>query len=159
MMNGKDLEYFSLEKQVEKSLKTLLDRDRYEFTREDLENTSPREIRNEGLLYSTDGRPAAVKGDIRSVDEAVVDNAASFLEGEFEDEELLWSYSLEDDRELQGAVATFYDPEDPQILDGPGLDRFIIPSSIVQVFGATEDQSQYDISVERYDKQNITSKI
>lgn len=158
-MTGKDLEYFSLEKQVGKNLKTLLDRERYEFTQDDLENTSPRELRNEGLMYSTDGRPAAVNGDIRSVDEAVVGNAAAFLEGEFEDEELLWSYSLEDDGELQGAVATFYDPQDPQILDGPGLDRVLIPSSIVHVFGATEDQSQYDISVERYDAQDITRKI
>lgn len=158
-MTGKDPNYFSLEKQFEKNLKTLLNRERYEFTEKELDGIQARELGNEGLLYTTDGRPAAVNGDVRSVDEPVVDNAAAFLEGEFEDEELLWSYSLEDDGEVQGAVATFYDPEDPQILDGPGLDRVIVPSSIVHVFGATEDQSQYDISIERYGAQDISRTI
>lgn len=158
-MNDPGIPYFSLENQGKKNLRTLLEKERYDFGEQDLEELSPRVLEQEGLLYGVDGRPASVAGDINSFDGARVDNAAAFLDREFRDEEILWAYSLEDEGEVKGAVATFYDPQDPNIVDGPGMDGYMIPSSIVQVLGAVEESDQMDIRVERYDRQDIRTAV
>lgn len=154
-MNDPGIPYFSLEKQGKKNLRTLIEKERYDFGEEDLEEVTARVLEQEGLLYGADGRSASVAGDIRTTNKATTENAAAFLEGEFQDEEVLWAYSLEDEGEIQGAVATFYDPEDPNIVDRPGMDRYLVPSTIVQVLGAVEDSDQMDIRVERYDRQDV----
>ncbi len=158
-MNDPGIPYFSLVKQGKKNLRTLIEKERYDFGEEDVEEVTARVLEEEGLLYGADGRSASVAGDIRTTDEATAENAAAFLEGEFEDEEVLWAYSLEEEGEIQGAVATFYDPEDPNIVDGPGMDRYLVPSSVVQVLGAVEDSEQMDIHVERYDRQDVRAQL
>lgn len=156
-MNDPGLPYFSLEKQGKKNLRTLIEKERYDFGEEDLEEVTARVLEEEGLLYGADGRSASVAGDIRTTDETAAENAAVFLDGEFQDEEVLWAYSLEYEGEIKGAVATFYDPQNPNIVDGPGMDRYLVPSSIVQVLGAVEGSDQMDIQVQRYDRQDIHS--
>lgn len=156
-MSGRDLSYFSVQRQGRKHLNTLLKKERYDFTQEDVGSISPRMLEEEGLLYQMDGETGAVQGDVETKDTSAVDNAAAFLEGEFSDEKIIWAYGLESGGESQGAVAAYTDTQDPNVLRDQGR-NYLIPSSFVHVFEPVKGSDQSDIYIERHGSGDITRR-
>ena len=156
-MSRKGLGYLSVQRQGRKHLNTLLKKDRYDFTAEEVDELSPRMLEEEGLLYQMDGEAGSVQGDLETKEAGTVENSAAFLEGELSDEEVIWAYALESGDETQGAVAAYTDPEDPNVLRDQGR-RYLLPSSLVHVFEPVKGSDQSDIYIERHETGDITRR-
>lgn len=149
-MSETELPYFHPQRQATKNVNTLVRSERYNFSEEDREKVKAERIGPEGFLYRTDESSAALNGDIQSVEEGNADNAAAFLDGEFEDEEIMWAYGLDSEDENYGIIAAYRDSEAEKLIGGE--DKVRPASAIVHVFEALDDSDQIDIYVERHEE-------
>lgn len=154
-MSETELPYFHPRRQVRKNVNTLVRSERYDFEEADRSGVEAERIGPDGFLYRTDGSSAGLNGDIQSVDDGTVENAAAFLDGEFEDEQMMWAYGLDNEDQSYGVVAAYRETETETFTETD--ERVRPPSAIVHVFEAAEDSGQIDIYVERQDEQeNMT---